>query len=427
MRGRRLACGLCLAALLAVGCRGVVAPLAGAPEIDAAELGRALAGAAPPVVLDVRPAPDYRQGHVPGALTVPFAALDGYLAAGRVPAGREVVTVCDRGNRSALAVPKVRAWGVARVASLRGGLEAWEARGLPVARDGGAGSEPSPAPPIVRLTTFEQIVVTASGGVIKPAYMLLALVLIVWLWRARARDLALVRWGLVAFLAGEAICALDFFFGAAVEAAPLDFLHGLGMIGMGALVPWGLFHLVDDRVLRFGDPDERCVVQRLCGHCWKREQVSCGLKRLFLLLAPALAVCALIPLAVPLRAGHHVSPVFLSQVPYGMPVLNQIVEFRIYPVLGAVLLLVATWRLRGGPASIGRAEAPFFLGLGVTSFALVRFFLSYAFREAPLWSDFWEELTELCAIVALGMILLVFRAQLGLGRRRAAAPPAEVA
>jgi hypothetical protein len=261
----------------------------------------------------------------------------------------------------------------------------------------------------------------ASGMIIKPAYMLLAFVLVVWLWRVRDPAIAMLRRGLACFLVGEVICALEFFLGRGQFSAPLDGLHGLGMVAFGMLLPWAIFRLLDERVLRFVDPEERCVLQRFCGRCWKRDPVTCGLNRLFVFVAPALAVIALMPLDTPLQPFHFVSQVGTSEVDYGMPVFNQILEFRVYPLLAFLLLLWTTWRLLGGVESVRRAQLPFFLGLGVMGFSVFRFLLLQAYRDIPPWADFWEEVTELVAVLGAGLLLYVFRRQLGLPWRGAAA------
>ena len=59
-----------------------------------------------------------------------------------------------------------------------------------------------------RLTSqFEQWIVIVTAFGIKPAYMLISLGLIVWLWRSVASDLSALSWGLILFLAGESACA----------------------------------------------------------------------------------------------------------------------------------------------------------------------------------------------------------------------------
>ncbi|GAB4324000.1 MAG: metalloregulator ArsR/SmtB family transcription factor [Dehalococcoidia bacterium] len=83
------------------------------------------------VVLDVRPAPEYREGHIPGALSVPLEELEARLAA--IPADRPVVAYC-RGPYCMLAVEAVqRLRAEGRDATrLQDGFPEWKLAGLPV-------------------------------------------------------------------------------------------------------------------------------------------------------------------------------------------------------------------------------------------------------------------------------------------------------
>lgn len=82
-------------------------------------------------VLDVRPAEEYRAGHIPGAINVPVDKLEGYLA--KLPRRKEVVAYC-RGPYCLMsfdAVEKLRKRGW-RARRLANGLPEWRAAGLPV-------------------------------------------------------------------------------------------------------------------------------------------------------------------------------------------------------------------------------------------------------------------------------------------------------
>jgi rhodanese-related sulfurtransferase/biotin operon repressor len=85
-------------------------------------------------VLDVRPAEEYRAGHIPGAINVPVDKLEGYLA--RLPKRKEVVAYC-RGPYCLMsfdAVEKLRKRGW-RARRLANGLPEWRAAGLPVIQE----------------------------------------------------------------------------------------------------------------------------------------------------------------------------------------------------------------------------------------------------------------------------------------------------
>lgn len=84
------------------------------------------------VVLDVRPAEEYRAGHIPGAISVPMEQLAARLAT--LPRGKEIVAYC-RGPYCILsfdAVKALRALG-RKARRLEDGFPEWRAAGHPVA------------------------------------------------------------------------------------------------------------------------------------------------------------------------------------------------------------------------------------------------------------------------------------------------------
>ena len=84
------------------------------------------------VVLDVREPDEFRGelGHIAGAELFPLQALAASAAA--LQRERPVVMVCRSGGRSGKAALGLIGLGFARVASLAGGMTAWNAQGLPV-------------------------------------------------------------------------------------------------------------------------------------------------------------------------------------------------------------------------------------------------------------------------------------------------------
>ena len=83
-------------------------------------------------ILDVRPAEEYRAGHIPGAMSVPLAELRKRWRS--VPKGRDIVAYC-RGPYCVLApeaVQLLRSRG-RRAYVLSDGVGEWRAKGLPVA------------------------------------------------------------------------------------------------------------------------------------------------------------------------------------------------------------------------------------------------------------------------------------------------------
>jgi hypothetical protein len=268
--------------------------------------------------------------------------------------------------------------------------------------------------PVVETTLLEQWVAVATGFVIKPIYMILALALGLFLRRRSDRDLSLLGKGMLLFFVGEALCALRFL--GVGPSDPLEIFHGLGMVAMGAWVSWGLLEFVDHRVLGYSDPERACVLGRLCQRCWKREAVPCGLHRIMLFLVPVLAILAVVPLTARPRPMLVDYPVFGTMVRDETTPLIEILQIRVYPLLALWLFAVAFLDLLKGKAGLERAKAPFFVGMGFLSYALLRFLLQQAFGEAVFWANAWEEVTELATVLSLIWMLWTFRAQLDLRR-----------
>lgn len=99
------------------------------PEDRLSLLGRARAGEV--VVIDVRPAGEYRHGHLPFARSLPLAELERRLT--ELPADREIVAYC-RGPFCLMsdAAVKLLAERGYRVRKIADGVTEWQAAGLPI-------------------------------------------------------------------------------------------------------------------------------------------------------------------------------------------------------------------------------------------------------------------------------------------------------
>ncbi|HUN27649.1 MAG TPA: rhodanese-like domain-containing protein [Steroidobacteraceae bacterium] len=86
------------------------------------------------LVLDLRPPDQYAAGHINGARQMSSDAV--LKAADTLKKHKEkpVVVYCDAGSVGAAAVRQLAAQGFTKVFSLRGGLGAWRAENLPLAR-----------------------------------------------------------------------------------------------------------------------------------------------------------------------------------------------------------------------------------------------------------------------------------------------------
>ena len=81
------------------------------------------------VVLDVREDSEWKEGHIPGALHVPFHELAQHLD--EVPSNKPVVTICGGGARSSTASSILQAQGFEPV-NVAGGMDAWKSAGYEV-------------------------------------------------------------------------------------------------------------------------------------------------------------------------------------------------------------------------------------------------------------------------------------------------------
>ena len=86
------------------------------------------------VLLDVREPDEWHAGHAPEAVHVPLAALAAKVD--QLDKDKPVVAVCRVGGRSERAASVLRQRGYDAV-NLAGGMQAWQAAGMPVVTDTG--------------------------------------------------------------------------------------------------------------------------------------------------------------------------------------------------------------------------------------------------------------------------------------------------
>jgi hydroxyacylglutathione hydrolase len=96
------------------------------------ELAQRLAAGNAPLLLDVRQATEYADGHVPGALHLFAGDLQNRLA--DLPRDRPIVAMCASGYRSSVASSLLRSAGFTDVTWVSNGFPAWEAAGHLVER-----------------------------------------------------------------------------------------------------------------------------------------------------------------------------------------------------------------------------------------------------------------------------------------------------
>jgi rhodanese-related sulfurtransferase len=86
-------------------------------------------------LLDVRSTEQYAEGHIRGARNLPIERLADGLDSLKRYKDKPVIVYCERGGSATAAMRQLAQQGFGKVVNLRGGLSAWRAEQLPVARD----------------------------------------------------------------------------------------------------------------------------------------------------------------------------------------------------------------------------------------------------------------------------------------------------
>jgi rhodanese-related sulfurtransferase len=86
-------------------------------------------------LFDVRSAEAFAAGHIRGARHLPVDGLAGSVDGLKRLKDRPVIVYCERGVSASAAMRELMQLGFSKVVNLRGGLNAWRAENLPLARD----------------------------------------------------------------------------------------------------------------------------------------------------------------------------------------------------------------------------------------------------------------------------------------------------
>lgn len=86
------------------------------------------------VVVDLRPAAEYTNGHLPSARHLEFSELQAKIGQIAKNKASPVLLVCQNGLQSNKASRIVREAGYTEVHVLQGGLNAWQQAGMPVVK-----------------------------------------------------------------------------------------------------------------------------------------------------------------------------------------------------------------------------------------------------------------------------------------------------
>ena len=86
------------------------------------------------ILVDVREATEFAEGHIEGARNIPFGKLDERVAELDGHKASAVIVTCQSGTRSLAAGKKLTGHGFTQVYELKGGLFAWKDQNLPVTK-----------------------------------------------------------------------------------------------------------------------------------------------------------------------------------------------------------------------------------------------------------------------------------------------------
>lgn len=99
-------------------------------RVTAPMVAEELAGADPPVLLDIRSPREWSAKHIPGSVNIPLNHLQERI--GEIPRDRRLAVHCAGGYRSSIAASILHQYGMTNLIEMAGGLAAWDAAKLPV-------------------------------------------------------------------------------------------------------------------------------------------------------------------------------------------------------------------------------------------------------------------------------------------------------
>ena len=100
-------------------------------QIDVSALADAIVTQRAPTILDVRSAAEYRRGHIPGAVHMPFWLLPFRVDTLPLSRDAELVVYCGHGPRAQMARLVLERAGYERLMLLTGHMKAWRDARLP--------------------------------------------------------------------------------------------------------------------------------------------------------------------------------------------------------------------------------------------------------------------------------------------------------
>ena len=368
-------------------------------------------------LVDIRTPTEFATSHLDRAVNWPLDDILSLRAAQLPPhlAGRHLLLICNSGWRSAKATHHLNALAPNLASNVHGGMQEWTAAASPSCPVGLALASANGSPaalPHKDSPAIEQWSAVITGFGVKPVYMLLSLAIVAVLLRSRAADLVALRWGTFFFFLGELACLLNYLI-YNERSWLFEYGHNFGMVAAFAFATWAAMETLDTRVAGYSAAKDKCAFLHLCGRCIKHTDAPCGLRRLFLLVIPATAIVAAIPLSAPFQTDAYTTRILGTPYAYLHEVIHQMYEIRFLPVLAIVFFTASfavLWLYERHP--VGLSKILFSAGIGAIGFSFFRLVLQAAFHENQVWHAFWEEITELLFTAFVAATLWLFRRHL---------------
>jgi rhodanese-related sulfurtransferase len=388
------------------------------PGVTPPEARELLSSPTDTVLVDVRNPARFNEMHIEGAVNWPYEDIASLRTANGIPPQfqqKVLILVCDGGVVSARAAQVLRGRFGVEAFSVTGGIQAWirdaggpDGGGVMMQTASGANSPP----PFKESPLYEQLALAVAVLVIKPLYMIIALGLIILLWRVKGTEIGALRWGLTSFLAGETACGVNIVFfdhGSYL----LEFFHMYGMVVGFSFVTYAIFEALDLKIINYSDPQKKCAMTGICKQCAKYGGGACGLKRIFYFVMPALVVLAFIPLLVSFNPLSYNTTVLGMFYNYSHPIVYQLFELRYAPIYAIIFIgvsFVAFLLWKGGDFSL--LKVLFAIGIGPLAFSYLRLIFFGIYHDNLVWPNFWEETTELMYTSGVAFTLWAFQRSL---------------
>jgi len=327
--------------------------------------------------------------------------------------GKTLLLICKAGVSSNIALKHLQSLGVQDARSVRGGLQEWIAHTACNANciferfqssDGILSDFP-----VYQSPYYEQVAQFISGFVVKPIYSILAIGIVILLWKRKGTYLMALKWAMLVFFIGENFCAANYLL-FSDKSYLSEYLHGFGMLLAFSFVTYAIIEGIDDRILHLSEPDKKCAALGLCRKCIKYEKVPCGLRLTFYLAIPAMVVIAMMPLFADWHSNSYNTLIFGKSYNYSHFNIYQQFERLFCPLTAIALLCISFFVLvfkKKNPVS--SVKLFFAAGFGPLGFGMMRTILNGFYSNNLVWSNVWEEGTELLFVTGVCFVLWIFK------------------